>query len=262
VSRDIAVKTAMRILPVLDLLNGKVVRGLAGNRAAYKPIESQLCSSAEPADVAKALRSLGFDECYVADLDAIAGKQPAHASYAGVAGAGLQKLWIDAGIRNAGQAETLLSDVKSVRTIHRLIAGSETLGDRGDLVRLLAMVGRERLVFSLDLKHGRPLVAAEAWRTAEPLEIAADVIQAGIERIIVLDLANVGVGAGVTTESLCLYMRRKFPYVELIAGGGIRSVDDLHRLADWGCDAALVASALHDGRIRGTDIRVFESQGE
>jgi phosphoribosylformimino-5-aminoimidazole carboxamide ribotide isomerase len=40
----------------------------------------------------------------------------------------------------------------------------------------------------------------------------------------------------------------------LVAGGGVRGVDDLARLADTGCDGALVATALHDGRIRAADV--------
>jgi uncharacterized protein related to proFAR isomerase len=42
--------------------------------------------------------------------------------------------------------------------------------------------------------------------------------------------------------------------VDLIAGGGVRGLDDLKALADAGCDAALVASALHDGRLSREDI--------
>jgi phosphoribosylformimino-5-aminoimidazole carboxamide ribotide isomerase len=68
----------MPILPVLDVLDGAVVRGIGGRRAEYRRIASRWTASAEPVDVARALASpFGFTEFYVADLDAIAGRPPA-----------------------------------------------------------------------------------------------------------------------------------------------------------------------------------------
>ena len=68
----------MRIIPVLDLKDGLVVRGVAGKRALYQPIVSKLCSSAEPVEVASSLRGLlGTGRMYLADLDAISGVDPA-----------------------------------------------------------------------------------------------------------------------------------------------------------------------------------------
>src|SRR5207253_1947746 len=64
----------MRILPVLDLQNGVVVRGLAGRRAEYRPVVSRLTTSHQPLDIAQAFRDIfGFEHLYLADLDAIAG---------------------------------------------------------------------------------------------------------------------------------------------------------------------------------------------
>ena len=69
------------------------------------------------------------------------------------------------------------------------------------------------------------------------------------QRLEVVDLAGVGVGQGVPTLDLCRRLRAAYPKLELISGGGVRGVDDLKALRDAGCDAALVASALHDGRL-------------
>ena len=79
----------MRIIPVLDIMGGVVVRGVAGRRSEYRPIQSQLCSIAEPATVAQAIvdrfRTIEF---YIADLDAIAGSEPAWEIYRHVAATG------------------------------------------------------------------------------------------------------------------------------------------------------------------------------
>ena len=66
--------------------------------------------------------------------------------------------------------------------------------------------------------------------------------------ILMLDLARVGSGLGVHLD-LVAALRHAHPGIELLAGGGIGSARDLDRLADAGCDGALVATALHDGRL-------------
>ena len=245
----------MRIVPVLDLLNGKVVRGVAGNRAAYAPIQSQLCTGASPASVAGAFASLHFKECYVADLDAIAGSAPDVDNYRAIVAAGLDRLWVDAGIREAFQALALDQWGSGQQRLHRIIIGSESLDSPHHLTELVNHLGPERLVFSLDLQAGRPLLFADEWRSAPAIQIVKNVLRLGVRRLIVLDLASVGVSAGISTEGLCREIRQADADVELIAGGGVRGIDDLRRLEDCGCDAALVASAIHDGKISADQLR-------
>jgi phosphoribosylformimino-5-aminoimidazole carboxamide ribotide isomerase len=247
----------MRIVPVLDLLNRKVVRGVAGNRAEYAPIESTLSPDPSPASIAQRFASLGFKECYIADLDAIAGADPDYASYQGIIRAGLERIWIDAGTGTLASSVALDERLSSAGGEQSIVIGSESLAGPSDLFALVKPLGSDRLIFSLDLKAGCPIVAAEAWRHAAPLEIARDAIRSGIQRLIVLDLANVGVSSGVGTEQLCRAIRQLDNHIEIIAGGGVRNTDDLRRLADWGCSAALVASALHDGRIAASELSPF-----
>jgi len=59
----------------------------------------------------------------------------------------------------------------------------------------------------------------------------------------------VGTDTGPGTLPLVGELRTRYPRLELIAGGGIRDRDDVSRLADAGADAALVATALHAGRL-------------
>jgi phosphoribosylformimino-5-aminoimidazole carboxamide ribotide isomerase len=72
---------------------------------------------------------------------------------------------------------------------------------------------------------------------------------AGVGTIIVLDLARVGTDAGIDLD-LIAAARRAAPVVALFAGGGVRSPEELHRLAAAGCTGALVATALLSGALR------------
>ena len=239
----------LRIIPVIDIKDGLVVRGIAGRRDEYRPVRSVLCDDASVGSVAGAfVEKLGLGEVYVADLNAIAGAEPAWSLYEQIAAAGLD-LWVDAGLRDAASARRLAEFSSGGRAIAGVIAGLETLSDTAALASMLEAVGPERLVFSLDLKAGQPLADLPCWQGRSAEQIAATAIEAGIQRMIVLDLHRVGTDSGVGTEPLCRQLRTQHPDLELIAGGGVRGLDDLRRLAEAGCDAALVASALHDGRL-------------
>ncbi len=318
----------IRIIPVLDVLHGITVRGVAGNRAEYRPLVSRWCESADPIAVAEAIRrNFGFVTLYLADLDAILGKPPAQSLYARLHSLGFQ-LWVDAGIRTAEDALRLVeantgassSIVKTshrsplspacndftipknlegagegmggfcvprtpltpaplpppatvfreakvaegggrgesptavamtpasknlTRTIAVLVLGLETIANASELVRIVRDLGSERVAFSIDLKNGQPM---GNWGDS-PMAIADEVIEAGVKRLIVLDLSRVGMGQGTGTEQLLTDLSRRHPEVELIAGGGVRGPQDLERLRACGAAAALVASALHDGRL-------------
>ncbi|HEC93670.1 MAG TPA: HisA/HisF family protein, partial [Candidatus Atribacteria bacterium] len=65
----------MKIVPVLDILNGEVVHGVRGERDKYRPIKSILTDSIDPLTLARAFqKKLGLNNLYIADLDSIMGK--------------------------------------------------------------------------------------------------------------------------------------------------------------------------------------------
>lgn len=200
--------------------------------------------------MAKAFR---FTEAYVADLDAIAGREPDWKSYEAIAKSGL-KLWIDAGTSNSHQAQRLLDWDRKSGSLARLVVGLESIHGLDNLTEPIAECGSERLVFSLDMKQGRPLSNAPDCRDRSPLEIAAAVVQYGCHSLILLDLAQVGSYQGTGTEELCRALRERYPHVHLMGGGGVRSIDDVRRLCRQGFQRVLVASALHDGRIQPEDL--------
>jgi phosphoribosylformimino-5-aminoimidazole carboxamide ribotide isomerase len=117
------------------------------------------------------------------------------------------------------------------------------------LEELLSIVGAQRLIFSLDLKGGAPLTQPGTFEGLSPFQIATLALRLGVRRMIVLDLASVGVGQGVPTSPLCRALRSLDSNLEIIAGGGVRGPDDLRMLEATGCSAALVASALHNGAL-------------
>ncbi len=244
----------MRVIPVIDLQGGQVVRGVGGQRDQYRPVQSQLVNSVVPGEVAAALISLGpHRELYIADLDAIGGAVPSWQAYDQAFHAGARPM-IDAGLRTPAAAETLVDFLAQRSGDADIVVALESSAGPEHLRDVFARIGSERAVFSLDLKGGQPLTSADRWQGQTAMEIAARAVEIGFRRIIVLDLAAVGTGSGPSVVDLCGDLHRRHPMLELISGGGVRAVGDLRLFADAGCAGVLVASALHDGRITRADL--------
>jgi phosphoribosylformimino-5-aminoimidazole carboxamide ribotide isomerase len=242
----------MKVIPVIDLKGGQVVRGVGGRRSEYRRVETILTDDASPAGIARAFATqFAVEEVYVADLDAIAGAEPNWTAYQAIGASGL-RLWVDAG---AGERQRAiqLTNFRGAEIAH-IIVGLESLVSPAELEKIVESIGAKRVVFSLDQKEGRPITGVPQWLDAAPEEIAAAVFEAGVRHLIVLDLAHVGESRGPGAADVCRRLHERFPCLELIGGGGVRSVQDARELASAGCRGILLASALHDGRLTPEDV--------
>ncbi|HTN77894.1 MAG TPA: HisA/HisF-related TIM barrel protein [Pirellulaceae bacterium] len=238
----------MRIIPVIDIQNNVVVRGIAGQRQTYRPIKSQLTNSTQPVAIAQAfIEQFGLRTFYIADLDAIAGQQPNRAALEALQTLGVE-LWIDAGV----------ASLTSVQRYGSAVIGLESLANLAALENALTAVSPSQAIFSLDLYQGRPWTKAADWQALSAIAIAHRAAASGIGRLIVLDVASVGMNQGPGTLELGQQLRDELPRIERIGGGGVRHVEDLHALQQAGFASALVASALHDGRLTAADLTTFK----
>ncbi len=238
----------VKVVPVLDILGGQVVRGVAGRRTEYRPIVSCLTSSTDPLEVARAIRnSFGLSEFYVADLDGILSGEPNLTTYCRLLADGFELL-VDTGTRTAMDAR-ILSEVG----VSQLIVGLETCSSPEVLASIFETT--PNVIFSLDLDAGLPRysVGMSGW-SSQPTKMVRQAVAANASAILVLDLSDVGMGTGGSTDGLCHFVRTEFPALRLITGGGVRSRDDLIRISSLGVDSVLVASALHDGRLSRSDV--------
>ncbi|UUO07905.1 HisA/HisF-related TIM barrel protein [Blastopirellula sp. J2-11] len=230
------------ILPVIDLKDRHVVRGVGGLRHRYRPIESRLCASSEPGDIAAAMvAAYSFRDAYVADLDAILDGRPQVEDWRKIAQAGL-RLHLDAGLATLADCQRVIEALEP-ESVASLIVGLETLQRWEDLGQITAEFG-ESVTFSLDLRHGRPLRIVGA--AIRPEEIAQRAFDCGARRMVLLDLAHVGQGRGTGTEMLCRELSTQLTGVEWVTGGGIRTLADIETQVSLGAARVLVSSALHE----------------
>jgi phosphoribosylformimino-5-aminoimidazole carboxamide ribotide isomerase len=184
----------------------------------------------------------GLTSLYVADLDAIDGREHQHAAVRAVASTGAS-VWVDAGISSVDAAQRALDC-----GVARVIVGLETLSSFADLDSIVRHVGGERVVFSLDLRDGTSLTPVQEFVRQRPEVLAARAADAGVKAIIVLDLARVGAHCGLDLDLLAR-VRSSAGAAHVYAGGGVRDAGDVEQLRRAGCHGALVASALLDGDL-------------
>lgn len=237
----------MRVIGVIDLLGGRAVHARGGRREDYKPLESSGDIPVPSGDAVALSRvyldHLRLDGVYVADLDAIAAR-PAQDDVVSAICARGTRVWLDAGVSSANRARHLVN-----LGIRHVVIGLETLTSYEALAEICSAVGGERVAFSLDLRDAEPVTAAGGIAPGEPPhKVAARAAAAGATSIIVIDLSRVGTETGPNLETIAR-VRDAVPDRTLLAGGGVQGLEDLARLAEAGCDGALVATAVHTGRL-------------
>jgi HisA/HisF family protein len=246
----------MRIVPVLDLKGGIVVHARRGQRAEYAPLRSRLVDGSEPVAVALALCAVcRTSTLYVADLDALAGEPVDVATLTGLAA--VAEPWVDAGATDPERAASLAR-----AGVARNVVGTESLGPAsasepgatgepaaaGTTDAAGAPAVTPLRMLSVDLRDGA-LISPRPELTGRDPAAAAPLARAlGVHEILVIDLLRVGSGAGPPVDAVA-QLAEALPGLEIYAGGGVRDDDDLRALESAGATGALVATALHEGRV-------------
>ena len=236
----------MRLIPVIDLLDGQAVHAIRGERAHYQPVKSVLCARPDPLALARAFRNqLGLQEIYVADLNAIQGfSRPSHHDViTELAGREKMNVILDAGISDLQQAQEWLAE-----SIHKVVIGSETLRTWDSLQQFPAVIDPNRLTFSLDFRSGRILSQCPALASMTPIDALRHLQRSGWTEVILLDLSRVGSGEGAD-HSLAAEAHASLPGLHFLIGGGVTEAKELMELKSMGIAGVLVATALHQGMI-------------
>ena len=196
-------------------------------------------------------KALGFTELYVADLDAIIDCSTNFQPLKTIADETGIKLMVDAGITNIERAKRLLES-----GVSKLIIGTETLQSKNFVAQAIEIFGGDRVVVSLDLKGDKVLVKLGFDGCLSPICLLQDFKRMGVSQVIVLDLLRVGSGEGVNVDFLKKVISEVG--VNVYVGGGVRDIGDLVELKNLGVSGALVATALHTGKI---SIQALKQEG-
>ena len=223
----------MRCVFVLDILNGAVVHAVRGERSRYEPIASfsQIVSTSEPLGIVQELHPR---EIYIADLNLLTGRGDNLAIIKEIST--MARTMADTAVSKAGDLDRLPASISAV-------LGTETAS-----LQLIkeAAIGR-RVVVSIDMMKKKVLARDPELAGQTPLQLLQRLSGLKLEGIILLELDKVGTSSGLDIRFLEeAAAASKHP---LILGGGVKGEEDLKALEEMGFSGALVATAVHNGRI-------------
>ncbi len=229
----------MRIIPAIDIMDGKCVRLTQGN------YDSKKIYRANPLDVAMEFADHGIAYLHVVDLDgAKAGKVVNWKVLENIAGKTGLHIDFGGGIKSDDDLNIAFDS-----GANQITAGSIAVADRERVVSWLQRYGSKKIILGADTRDGR--IAVGGWVETSDKELEEFIesyMESGIEYSICTDISKDGMMEGPAFE-LYARLKKSFPELKLIASGGIRDLDDLDNLAEMNMEGAIVGKAIYEGAI-------------
>jgi phosphoribosylformimino-5-aminoimidazole carboxamide ribotide isomerase len=221
-------------IPAIDVHDGRVVRLLRGD------FDRVTVYADDPAAVATRYVAAGATRIHVVDLDGARSGIISLPLIRTLTGA-IPDLQIGGGIRTVTPALAALDAGAT-----RVVVGSMAVHDPDELGRLVATVGGEHVVVAVDVRDG--LARGEGWvDDGVPARTVVErALFVGARSLLVTGIDRDGTMQGPDLE-LLMAVREMGPSLEIIASGGISSLDDLDAAQAAGADAAVVGKALLEG---------------
>jgi len=228
----------MRIIPAMDILGGKCVRLTKGDYSTSTIYYD------DPLEIAKQFESYGISHIHLVDLDGARSKHIVNASIL-EAIARDTKLAIDfgGGIKCDKDIETAFNCGAAQVTV-----GSVAVTDQELFLKWLGTYGGEKIILGADFKNR--MIAYNGWTMeskTDLLNFIESYRQKGVSYSICTDISKDGM---LTGPSIDIYRQLvTITEINIIASGGITSLEDLLQLADAGCEGAIIGKALYEKKI-------------
>lgn len=229
----------MRLIPAIDIIDGRCVRLTQGDYADKKVYDQS------PVDMAKELESKGYEYLHLVDLDGAQGHHPKNiAILQQIAQETKLKIDFGGGIKSE---DSLRSAVRSGAT--QVNIGSLAVRNPNLVKFWLMRYSPDQIIIGADVKNGK--IAYNGWKEVSNVDIMYfinDFVDAGAQYFVCTDISKDGMMAGSSIE---LYDRimDNFPSIKLIASGGVSSIEEIKELARIGVDGAIIGKAIYEGLI-------------
>ena len=239
----------MKIFPAIDLKGGRVVRLTQGD---YGRVTQY---AVEPEEAARSFVEAGAKYVHIVDLDGAKDGTTANLStVARVLRDGRLFAEVGGGIRDRARIEAYLAAGAS-----RVILGTAAVNDRAFLEEAVKAYGA-RVAVGVDARDGR--VAVDGWQTVTALdgvEFCQRLRDMGVATVIYTDIARDGAMRGVNLEIYRTLLG--IEGLEIVASGGVSTLEDVRALRDMGVPAAIVGKALCSGALNLADVLKEAEEG-
>jgi len=234
----------MRIIPAIDIINGKCVRLTKGNYATQKIYNEN------PLEVAKEFEANGIQYLHLVDLDGAKSKQIVNYKVLETIAINTSlKIDFGGGIKSDDDVKIAFGNGAS-----QITGGSITVQNPSVFLEWLEKYGSEKIILGADANNRK--IATQGWLKSSEKDVVdfiSEYEQKGINYVVCTDIAKDGMLQGTSNELYQEILQKT--NVKLIASGGVSSLDDLIKLKEIGCEGAILGKAIYENKITLNEIK-------
>jgi phosphoribosylformimino-5-aminoimidazole carboxamide ribotide isomerase len=235
----------MRIIPAIDIIEGKCVRLSKGD------YDTKIIYNENPVEVAKSFEAHGIEYLHLVDLDGA--KSSKIVNYKILEQIATQtKLKIDFGGGLKSDADLKIAFESGA---NQITGGSIAVKNREIFEKWIAEYGSDKIILGADANNEKVAVSGWLEDSNEDLVPFIQGYQAkGIQYVICTDIAKDGMLEGPSFDLYAKILKNcnvksSGVQIKLIASGGISTFDELPKLAELGCEGTIIGKAIYEGRI-------------
>ena len=229
----------MRIIPAIDIIDGKCVRLTKGDYATQKTYNE------DPLEVAKAFEDSGVSSLHIVDLDGAKAKSIVnHKVLENLATHTDLKIDFGGGLKSDADLKIAFEC-----GAHQITGGSIAVKQADTFKKWIKQYGSDKIILGADVKEDR--IAVSGWTETSEEQIVPFIKKyqgEGIQYVISTDISRDGMLEG-PAFSLYQSLLSEFPTIKLIASGGVSDIQDLPQLAKLGCEGVIIGKAIYEKKI-------------
>lgn len=237
----------MRIIPAIDIIDGKCVRLTKGDYNTKKVYNEN------PLEIAKAFEGSGIQYLHVVDLDgAKASSIVNYKTLEQLATKTNLKIDFGGGLKSDEDLKIAFES-----GANQITGGSIAVKKPDIFENWIQSYGSDKIILGADCKNEK--IAVSGWLEESDLDVIPFISKyqsKGIDYVICTDISKDGMLEG---PSFDLYKRilSEVPSIKLIASGGISKFDELPKLAEMGCEGVIIGKAIYENRISLKELENF-----
>ena len=237
----------MRIIPAIDIIDGKCVRLTQGDYNTKKVYNEN------PLEIAKAFEGAGIQYLHVVDLDgAKASSIVNYKTLEQLATKTNLKIDFGGGLKSDEDLKIAFES-----GANQITGGSIAVKKPDIFENWIQSYGSDKIILGADCKNEK--IAVSGWLEESDLNVIPFISKyqsKGIDYVICTDISKDGMLEG---PSFDLYKRilSEVPSIKLIASGGISKFDELPKLAEMGCEGVIIGKAIYENRISLKELENF-----
>ncbi|MFT4830434.1 MAG: phosphoribosylformimino-5-aminoimidazole carboxamide ribotide isomerase [Psychroserpens sp.] len=238
----------MRIIPAIDIIDGKCVRLSKGDYSTKKIYNEH------PLEVAKEFEAHGIEYLHLVDLDGAKSKHIVnHKVLEQIASNTSLKIDFGGGLKTDDDLRIAFNS-----GAQQITGGSIAVKDRDTFIHWIEKYGADKIILGADAKNEK--IAVSGWLEDSKEELIPFIQtyqKEGISYVICTDISKDGMLEGPSFDLYLKILREAGPKLKLIASGGISTFDELPKLAEMGCEGTIIGKAIYEGRISMTQLEEF-----